>query len=253
VNRDTFKDHFSSRAEGYAAFRPTYPAALFAWLASLASGRDLAWDAGTGNGQAAVGLAAHFARVMATDASERQIARAMAHDHVTYRVGRESASGLADGACDLVTAAQALHWFDVAAFFAEARRVLKPGGAIAVWTYAQPSLDDPAADALLQGYVRLMDPYWPPERAMVETGYRTLPFPFAEVAVPAMDLEMHALRHEVVGYLRTWSAHQRYLTEHADDPVEPVAGALAAVWPEGERRRLHWPLFVRAGRLTAGR
>ena len=243
-----FKDHFSARAKGYAQFRPSYPAALFDWLAGLAPGCSLAWDAGTGSGQAARPLAERFERVVATDASAQQIDEAEPHPRIAYRIARERDSGLAEASCDLVTAAQALHWFDIPAFFAEARRVLLPGGVIAVWTYAGPALDEPGSNEVLQEYVRLMDPWWPPERTLVETGYRTVAFPFVEVSAPPFELDLHPTRAELEGYLRTWSAHQRYTATHGDDPVVAVEARLAPIWPAGERRRLHWPLTVRAGR-----
>jgi len=243
-----FKDHFSARARGYAAFRPHYPAALFQWLSGLVPDHALAWDAGTGNGQAAVALGEHFEQVWATDASEKQIAEAVAHPRVRYGVLREATSMLEAGSCDVVTAAQALHWFDIRAFFAEARRVLKPAGVLAVWTYARPALDEPSSNAVLQAYVRLMAPWWPPERAMVESGYREVPFPFDEIPAPELEVELQVERGELAGYLRTWSAHERYLEAGHADPVGAVERELASIWPEGERRRLWWPLFIRPGR-----
>ena len=71
-------DHFSAHAQNYARFRPTYPTELFAWLASQSPGHRLAWDCGTGNGQAALGLADHFVHVHATDLSPQQLAQARA-------------------------------------------------------------------------------------------------------------------------------------------------------------------------------
>lgn len=248
MSQPAFKDHFSARAEGYAAFRPHYPDELFAWLADLVPEHGLAWDAGTGSGQAAAGLAAHFASVLATDASEAQIARAEPAARVRFAVGRESGSGLAAGSCDMVTAAQALHWFDVAAFFAEARRVLRPGGVCAVWTYGAPSLDEPAANALLQTYVELLDPFWPPERRIAEAGYRDLPFPFDEIGAPRFTLKRDVGPRDLAGYLRTTSAHQAYMQKHEVDPVEWLEERLDSVWPDTLRHRLSWPLAVRAGR-----
>jgi SAM-dependent methyltransferase len=243
-----FKDHFSARAAGYAKFRPTYPEALFDWLASLAPGRALAWDAGTGNGQAARALAARFERVLATDASEQQIANAEPRTGITFQVGPAHESGLGAGSCDLVTAAQALHWFDIPAFFAEAARVLKPRGIAAVWTYGQPSLDDPACDAVLQRYVREVEPYWPPERALVETGYKTVAFPFEEIEAPALELELITPVDAFAGYMRTWSATEHYGKALGKDPVTSVESDLRRLWPRGESRRAHWRLSVRAGR-----
>jgi SAM-dependent methyltransferase len=246
--RGAFKDHFSSRAAGYAKFRPSYPDALFDWLQSLAPGRSLAWDAGTGNGQAARALARRFERVLATDASEQQIAHAEPHARITFCVAPAHESGLEPRTCDLVTAAQALHWFDIPAFFAEARRVLVPRGIIAVWTYGGPALDDKACDAVLQNYVREVDPYWPPERVLVETGYRTVAFPFEEIAAPALELEMMTTVDAFAGYVRTWSATERYGKELGKDPVAQLEAALRRLWPDRESRRAHWRLSVRAGR-----
>lgn len=246
--RGAFKDHFSSRAAGYAKFRPSYPEALFDWLAGLAPGRALAWDAGTGNGQAARALASRFERVLATDASEQQIAHAEPREGITFSVAPAHESELGPATCDLVTAAQALHWFDIPAFFREAHRVLKPRGIVAVWTYGGPALDDPACDAVLQNYVREVDPYWPPERVLVETGYRTVAFPFEEIEAPALELELMTTVDAFAGYVRTWSATERYGKELGKDPVIGVEAALLRLWPRGESRRAHWRLSVRAGR-----
>lgn len=250
ASNSSFEDHFSARAAGYAAFRPRYPAALSAWLATLTTRHELAWDAGTGNGQAATGLAAHYSRVLATDASEKQIAEAIRHEGIEYRVARERDSGLASATCDLVTAAQALHWFDIPAFFGEAMRVLRPGGALAVWTYARPELAH-EDDAVLQEFVQLMDPWWPPGRALVESGYRGIALPLPEVTAPAFTLELPVSRAELAGYLRTWSAFQRYVAARGGDPAGDVEQRLQRSWPDGERRRLLWPLTVRAGKFES--
>lgn len=187
----------------------------------------------------------------ATDPSEPQIAAAKSDPRITYRVGRDTDSGLPDASCDLVTAAQALHWFDIPRFFSEATRVLKPRGVIAVWTYNRPALDDPEANVVLQEYVEFMASWWPAERAIVEAGYRTIAFPFEELEAPAMELELQPLREELVGYLRTWSAWKRYMEEHEVDPVAVVEQRLAASWPSNVRDRLSWRLAMRVGRRPA--
>ena len=182
-----FKDHFSGHAATYSMFRPTYPRRLFEWLAETAPRRERAWDAGTGSGQAAVGLAEHFACVVGTDASAAQVGHATPHPRVEYRVAPAEASGLPEGWADLVTVAQALHWFDLPRFFGEARRVLAPDGLLAVWCYGDCRLDDPAVDRIVHRYNRdTVEDYWPPERDLVLAEYRPIPFPFAEVATPAL-------------------------------------------------------------------
>ena len=243
----TFKDHFSETAANYAQFRPRYPGRLMDWLAERSPGRALAWDAATGNGQAAVALAERFDRVVATDASAEQIANATPHPRVEYRVARAEAGGPGTGSCDLVTVAQALHWLEPARFFAAAQRALKPRGLAAVWCYVDPHLVDADVNSALQEFTMVIKAYWPPERAITDDGYRSIPFPFDEIEPPAFELEMTPTLAEFTGYLRTWSATRRFMVAHRDDPVLVVERRLAGVWPEDERRTLRWPLHIRAG------
>jgi SAM-dependent methyltransferase len=252
-----FKDHFSTQAAAYAEFRPEYPPALFDFVASLVDRRDAAWDCGTGSGQAAVALADHFTHVVATDASEAQIAAARTrrpHPRVEYRVVPAEASGLPNASVNVVAVAQSLHWFDLARFYAEVRRVVAPGGALAVWSYGDPVLDDPALDERLQRFnAETVGPYWPPERRLVGEGYLALPFPFAESAAPALTLEQAWTIGELAGYLRSWSATARYAAAHGSDPVTQIEGELAPLWgDQAGRRRVRWPLTVRAGHVVAG-
>jgi len=249
-DRPVFPDHFSAVAAGYAASRPRYPDALFNWLASLAPSRKCAWDAGTGNGQAALALAGHFDHVVATDASAKQITAAVPHPRVEYRVAAAERSGLASGSLDLVTVAQALHWFDVPAFNVEARRVLRPGGVLAVWTYALPVLGHPVLDAALARLHDSVRAWWPAERRLVETGYRTLPFPFPELAAPPFDMSAEWDLDRFLAYVRTWSAVTRCRDATGADPVAPAAGALSLAWGRAtEVRTVRWPLSVRVGHM----
>ncbi|HUQ98910.1 MAG TPA: methyltransferase domain-containing protein [Gemmatimonadaceae bacterium] len=248
-----FNDHFSARAATYAAYRPLYPPGLFRELARLTNGHRLALDSGTGSGQAALGLAQHFEHVIATDPSKEQLTFAIRNPRVQYVCARAETSGLPESSVDLVTAAQAAHWFDLPAFFAEARRVLVAEGAIAVWGYGDPILDTSALHSTLHDFNRgLLESYWPPERQLLLDGYRTIAFPFNEVDFPRLMLEMRWTLRELAGYLRSWSATSRYVAEHGSDPVEAVEKALAAEWgDEHQTRVVRWPLYVRAGRVAA--
>src|ERR1051326_6107242 len=215
-----FRDLFSSGAKSYAQFRPDYPEELLAFVAALPARREIAWDCGTGGGQAAIGLARYFTRVIGTDASAEQIAHARPHARVQYHVALAEASGLPDESVDLATVAQALHWFDIDAFYREAMRVLAPGGALAVWTYGEPVLDDDTADAILQRFNHgRMGPYWPAARAAVGAGYRDFSFPFHEVPSPSLTLERRWTLGELTGYVRSWSSVARYRGQHGEDPV----------------------------------
>lgn len=253
-----FADHFSGHADDYARYRPTYPPDLFAYLAARCAAHDLAWDCAAGNGQAALGLAEHFDRVVATDASAEQIDAATLHPRVTYAVARARNSPLEDATADLVTVAQALHWIDPAPFYAEVRRVLKPDGVFAAWTYGLFYLtpDDPAADAvdpLIETFYRdRVGSYWPPERRHIEANYQSLPFPFEEIEAPDFTIEMDWALNDVLGYLRTWSATKRYQQARGHDPVVQMAPYFADAWGDpSTRRTLQWPLPLRMGRLPS--
>jgi SAM-dependent methyltransferase len=247
-----FKDYFSSVSQGYASFRPSYPPELFRWLASLPARRNFAWDCACGSGQAAIHLADHFDRVAATDASAAQIASAPREAaNIEWRAAPAEASGLPGGSVDLITVAQALHWFDRPKFFAEAKRVLHPGGAIAVWCYGINTVEDQAVNDWVQDfYSNVVGPYWPPERRIVEAGYRTREFPFQEITVPSFAMDVRWDLPRFLGYFRTWSAVTRYIAAKGVDPVRELERKLTPVWGPPEQERLvRWPLSGRAGRL----
>ena len=242
-----FKDHFSRDSAAYAEYRPRYPTELFAWLASVSPACALAWDVGTGNGQAALALAEHFARVIASDPSERQISHATPHPRVEYRAGGETA-GVESGSADLVTVAQALHWFDRPQFWTEVKRVLRPGGVIAVWCYELQHVS-PEVDEVINRFYRVtVGRYWTPDRKLVEDGYRSIEFPFEELAVPVFAMSTEWTLKQEVGYLGTWSAVGRYRDKVGFDPLVLVQPELERVWPSNQVRRVSWPLSVRAGR-----
>jgi SAM-dependent methyltransferase len=247
-----FPDHFSAAAEQYARFRPRYPEALFAFLASLCTRRALAWDCATGSGQAALGLAAHFESVVATDAAGRQIASALSHRKVIYRVAPGEESGLESSSADLVTIAQALHWLDLPRFFAEVNRVLVPGGVLAAWSYKRLVVDA-AVDAVIgRYYEEIVGPYWPPERVTVEKGYASLPFPFAKIDPPRFSMQESWDLERLVGYLGTWSATTRFREATGRDPLEAIRADLSAAWGDPVSERLvRWPLGIRVGRSNA--
>jgi SAM-dependent methyltransferase len=244
-----FKDHFSGHAAEYREFRPAYPPELFAFLASASPGRELAWDCGTGNGQAAVGLAAHFAKVFATDASPQQLAAAERHPRVEYAVAQAEKCPLQDGCVDLVTVAQALHWFDHDRFYAEVRRVTRPGGLLAATCYFAPSVT-PEVDPVLRRWEGFIRPYWTPERRWVDAGYRTIPFPFPELETPRFELTLESTLHGFLGYLGTWSATKQYVKAHGADPLERFRPEFAAAWGEPDTvRTVRWEFNVRLGRV----
>ena len=248
----SFKDHFSVQAADYAKFRPRYPQKLFDYLGSIAPSRQLAWDCGTGNGQAAVGLASGFDRVIATDASEKQIANAQSHEKVEYRVAPAENSGIGSETLDLIMVAQALHWFDLDHFYAEARRVLKPDGILAASAYNLLHIEPAIDEVVNQYYYEVVGTFWPPERKFVEQ-FADLPFPFHNVNAPKFEMTAQWNLHHLLGYLQTWSSTQRFITAKNSDPLEQIMDELRSAWGDPDRtRRVSWPLTLRVGAKTQG-
>ncbi|KAB1074279.1 class I SAM-dependent methyltransferase [Methylobacterium planeticum] len=246
-----FKDHFSTNNAGYAAHRPTYPHALADFLADAAPARTQAWDAGCGTGQLSVLLAARFRRVLATDASAQQIASATPHEAVTYRTAPAEVSGLSAGSTDLITVAQAAHWFELDAFYAEVRRVARPRAILALITYGVLHVAGEEVEAVVQRfYHAVIGPYWPTERRHVEDGYRSLPFPFEAVEAPSLAIEVSWGMSDLIGYIETWSAVRQAEKAVGRGPIDAAQAELARAWGDPEARRMvRWPLSLRVGRL----
>jgi len=210
------------------------------------------WDCGCGSGQASIALAEHFAQVCATDVAPEQIAAARHNPRVSYRVAPAERCGLPSNSMDLVTVAQALHWFDVDAFYAEARRVARAGAVLAVWNYPRPRFADPTLDrAFLDFYRDVVGPYWPPERRHIEANYTTLAFPFEELPHPEFGLRLDWNLEQVLGYVSSWSATARYRKALGSEPVPLLRESLESLWPASGTATLSMPIGLRAGRLRA--
>ena len=243
----TFKDHFSRQAGDYAKFRPRYPQELFVYLGSIVPSRHIAWDCGTGNGQAAVALASVFDRIIATDASEKQIANAQPHERVEYRVAPAENSGIKSGTVDLIMVAHALHGFDLPRFYEEVRRVLKNNGVFAASAYNLLRIE-PAIDEIVNRYYyEVVGAFWPPERKLVEN-FTDLAFPFHEIEPPKIEMTTQWTLDHLIGCLRTWSSTQRFIEVTGREPLEQIADELRSVWGASrETRKVTWPLTLRVG------
>ncbi len=248
----TFADHFSAVAADYANARPEYPGALYDWIAAIAPADCLLWEAGCGSGQATRGLAQRFNRVHATDPSAAQLAKAQGPANATFAVEPGERCSLPDASADAVCVAQALHWFDRPAFFAECARVLKPGGVLVAWGYQDIVMPDAMLAAANDALQQAILPYWPPERVLIDEAYPGFEWPFPAVRAPDFELRAQWTLPRLLGYFSSYSATQRFRAAKGTDPVAAHAPALAAAWGAPDAvREVRWPMFVHARRKPA--
>jgi SAM-dependent methyltransferase len=249
--RMTFKDYFSDTAHVYAATRPDYPLALFEFLKNCCPQHELAWDCATGNGQAALGLSHFFKQVIATEASSEQLLHATQKPNIEYRCETAENTSLQASSADLLTVAQAVHWFDLDKFYAAARSVLKPQGVIALWCYQACVFDDPAVNALVETlYWQITRSHWAPERDYIDEGYASLPFPFTEIKAPEFSIERHWTMADLISYLHTWSGLRNYLQAEGDALWLNWCQQLQNAWGASTKTyRISWPIKMRIGRL----
>lgn len=246
------KDNFSTQSDAYARFRPGYPEALLRHILAQTRGSDAAWDCGTGNGQLAVQLAPHFTRVFATDSSEAQLRHAPVRPNITYKQEPAEHTAFADRQFDLITVAQAIHWFDFDAFYAEVYRTLRDDGLFVATGYALFCVH-PDVDLLLdEFYTETVGPYWDPERRHIDAHYRSIPFPFDEIKSPRFYQHYEWTLPMLVGYLGTWSAVQHYRQQTGDDPLAALVPRLRSVWGTAPTRTVSFPILLRMGRKRRG-
>lgn len=242
------KDNFSTQSEGYAIYRPTYPQELYDYLFKLTENKQTAWDCATGNGQVARVLAQHFDAVYATDISENQLKNALQLPNITYKIEPAEQTLAADNSFDLITVAQAIHWFNFEAFYAEVKRTLKPNGIFAVMGYGIMHIDKKVDQVVHKLYEEILGKYWDPERSYIEEGYKTIPFPFEELTAPYFQIETNWNFNQLIGYLNTWSALQHYKKANDRNPLEYLFTELKAAWGDTAEKEVYFPVLLRVGR-----
>lgn len=243
-----FKDHFSTQSVDYSKYRPTYPQELFECIISKTEKRDTCWDVGTGNGQAAVELAKYFRKVIATDPSESQINNATPKENVEYLVCSAEKSPLPSNCADLITVAQAYHWFDHEKFASEAKRVAKKGATIAVWGYELCAVSPEVDKVFMKYYEVILGKYWPMERKYVEEAYASLPFPYENVSSHKFRLIKKWDLEDFLNYLSTWSAFQKYVKANESNPLDLVRDEFLDAWGKLEETRdVLFPVFLKLG------
>jgi ubiquinone/menaquinone biosynthesis C-methylase UbiE len=244
------KDNFSQQAATYANFRPSYPQILYDFILQHVDNQGVVWDCATGNGQAAKALAAHFKQVYATDMSAKQVENAVQKPNITYDIQPAEYTNFPPQYFDLITVAQAAHWFNFDKFYAEVRRVAKPQATIAIWGYGMSSLDNPTVDALFQHFYKVIThPYWDKERAYVDAHYKTLPFPFQEIETPNFTIKMTWDLQAIEGYLNSWSAVQHFIRQEGYNPVDNFMTEIRQFWTENETQTVRFPVFLKLAKV----
>lgn len=244
------KDNFSVGSADYATFRPESPAELYNFLLAHVADKNAAWDVGTGNGQVAAVLADHFNSVYATDISAKQLANAIHKPNITYKEERAEHSSLADNTINLITVAQAFHWFDFDAFYTEVHRVSKPGALLAIWTYNLLSIDKGAIDDIINDfYFNTVGSYWDTERKYVDEGYQNVDIPFEEIETPVFPMRKQWNFRQFLGYINTWSSVGHYKRKENADPVILLEERLKAHWQPDEVKNIDFPVFMRLFRI----
>lgn len=242
------KDNFSSQADAYLRFRPSYPKELLQLISKIVPNKDAVWDVGTGNGQLAVMLSDLFQNVYATDISERQLQNAIARPNIQYSKQSAELTNFSSNQFDLIAIAQAIHWFDFEAFYREVKRTLKQGGVIVIVGYGLVRVNKEIDLIIDRFYHEIVGPYWDLERRYVDEAYSTIPFPFEEVIdTPQIKLESDMSLEQLLGYLNSWSAVQHYKNDNGTNPLDQIQDNLREVWVSETFEVTH-SFFMRIGK-----
>lgn len=243
------KDNFSAQAKSYARYRPDYSVDIIEYIASFIENRGIALDVATGNGQVAAKLAKYFNMVYATDISEKQLENAIQADNIVYKKERAEQTSFSNEMFDLITVAQAIHWFDFDAFYKEVYRILKPDGLFVVMGYGLFSTN-PDSDRLIRHlHAGILGDYWDPERRYVDEGYKTIPFPFDEIEAQEFSETFTWSFDHLLGYIESWSAVQHYIKKNGSHPVDLIRDELKESWERGNDKAT-FPLLLRIGKLN---
>ncbi|MBZ9730963.1 class I SAM-dependent methyltransferase [Salegentibacter sp. JZCK2] len=242
------KDNFSSQSPAYAKFRPIYPQELYDFLKGKLAETERAWDCGTGNGQVAGELAKFFEEVQATDISKQQLENAVKQPNINYSLQPAEKTNFPDNYFDLITVAQAIHWFNFKDFYKEVNRVLKPNGIIAVIGYSLFKSNPETDEVILKFHKDIIGSYWDEERRYLDEKYKTIPFPFQEVETPHFKQEFQWTFNHLVGYLKTWSAVKHYEKANNQNPVDLIENDLKAAFGSGNK--VVFPVLFRLGILS---
>jgi len=252
----------TAHSSTYAIFRPAYPDSLFENLASICPSRGLAWDVACGTGQATSSLSKLFEQVIGSDLSSSQLDHALRRDNIHYYLCSSECEPavivetmkIEPHLVDLITVAQALHWFDLDAFYSTAKHFLKPEGILAVWGYTWPRVQDSSelTRLILEMAEGVLGPYFAPQHKLVDNQYKDIPFPFASVIAsteePYMSMDVEWSLECLFGMFRSWSGYNSAIKIVNVDPIDQLREQFTEAWGDFNERTITFPIFLLAGR-----
>lgn len=244
------KDNFSDKSDKYAKYRPTYPQEMLDFILSLLDKKENAWDCGTGTGQIAIELSKEFNNVYATDISKTQLDNAIKKDNIFYSVQSAEKTNFNNKTFDLITVAQAIHWFDFDKFYFEVKRTLKDNGLIAVIGYGLIQIDEKVDEIILDFYKNVVGSYWDKERKYIDENYKTIPFPFNEIEAPEFYIKSEWTFEHLLGYFETWSAIKHFIQANQYNPVDNIFDKLKEAWGNDLSKKITFPVLLRIGKLN---
>lgn len=238
------KDNFSAQAELYAKYRPHYPNELYEFIFEHVHVFDKAWDCATGNGQVASVLSHRFDKVFGTDISQQQLSEAATQPNIEYRIGSAESSGLEEKV-DLITVAQAIHWFKIEGFYQEVKRLAKPHTVLAYWGYELMTINETVDPLILHFYNNTLDGFWDPERKFLENAYKDINVPLHDVKRKLFTYQVDWSIDQLTGYLSSWSSVQKYIKKHHINPVDSLRKEIKPLWKD--KLTISFPIFLTIG------
>ena len=241
------KDNFSKQSETYKKFRPEYPEELYKVILTHSKNRESCWDCGTGNGQVAKELSKNFKNVFATDISENQLKLAYKKPNISYSISRAEKTPFNDNQFDIITVAQAIHWFHFNSFYKEAKRVGKPNSKIFVIGYGLLKINPRIDKIITKFYTEIIGAYWDKERRHIDNKYNSIEFGFEEIPAPKnLEMALEWDMQQLIGYLNSWSSVQKYIVKNGSNPVDLIKKELLEL-ADNKTLNVSFPIFMKIG------
>lgn len=238
---------FNQESDKYFLNRPRYPLELYRLTRDNCRKRDTAWDCACGNGQVSIDLIPYFSKIEATDINENQLKNSFNDSRISYSLQNSEVTNFPALYFDAVCVAQALHWLDTEKYFAEVKRVLKPGGLFACWGYSFFHVNEEIDTVIRSRLLERIDPYWSAQNRILHNRYRDIAFPFRKLNLPEIKMAVQWNLNQLLAYLETWSAVKLYREKEQKNIIEELRPLLLQKWDSNENREISMDFFYYMG------